>query len=435
MHTDSIRLAGVAIDHSVRQTGATLSRHHLGWEDLSCVIPHQVSRPSLRQLAGRIRRRAIGPGPVRVVENFADVGNTSSTTHLLALDRTLREGSLHRGDRIGFMIQASGLTVGTALYQFDELPGGGGTDRQKPAEAGPEVPPPESWTTPPGTAAIRLSPPVVLAKTPDDGRDSIGLALEPAMACPAEAGDCWLPPDLLIHAGVYKTDFLKEPSHAALLGGGLLAQYAGLLAPGFFAFDLVGGATGWLAAVALATDLIRGGQRRAALITASEDDFTGARGIRSAGSAVLLAPRGRGPGLGQFAFYHGDDDGLDFSVTESNHSGSPEVQLHRRSGNNARLQRFFLEALADYLSKVNLKPTDCSAVIAPCLPELRRVMGRSFGWSPSRFSPTGEQDWFTSTIPHALHGAAPMDPDRPVLITTVGAGSTAAFALAYRPAE
>ena len=47
-----------------------------------------------------------------MVINVEDFGNTSSTTHFVALHRYLTEGRFQRGDKVLLLALASGLEIG-----------------------------------------------------------------------------------------------------------------------------------------------------------------------------------------------------------------------------------------------------------------------------------------------------------------------------------
>jgi 3-oxoacyl-[acyl-carrier-protein] synthase-3 len=56
-----------------------------------------------------------------VVTNVLEFGNTSSTTHFVALYKYLSEGRFKTGDRIMLISFASGLEVGVVIFEMDGL--------------------------------------------------------------------------------------------------------------------------------------------------------------------------------------------------------------------------------------------------------------------------------------------------------------------------
>jgi len=55
------------------------------------------------------------------VYNLEEYGNTASTTHFVALYRYLEERRFRAGDRILFLIFASGVVAGSLILTMDEL--------------------------------------------------------------------------------------------------------------------------------------------------------------------------------------------------------------------------------------------------------------------------------------------------------------------------
>ena len=65
---------------------------------------------------------------IHVVVTVDEFGNTSSTTHFLALWKYLREGRFAPDDRVLLLSIASGLEVGIVIFKVDELVGRYGHD-------------------------------------------------------------------------------------------------------------------------------------------------------------------------------------------------------------------------------------------------------------------------------------------------------------------
>ena len=56
------------------------------------------------------------------IVNVQDRGNTASTTHFVALWDHILNGTIKSGDNVLFVIAASGVNLGVALYTLDDLP-------------------------------------------------------------------------------------------------------------------------------------------------------------------------------------------------------------------------------------------------------------------------------------------------------------------------
>lgn len=90
-----------------------LDRNGLTMEEISWVIPHQANDRILDASAKRL-----GMDPAKMVSYIADLGNTSSASIPISLDRMVAEGKLHRGDRVILCGFGGGLTYGAALMVY-----------------------------------------------------------------------------------------------------------------------------------------------------------------------------------------------------------------------------------------------------------------------------------------------------------------------------
>ena len=134
---------------------------------------------------------------------------------------------IQSGDNVCFCIFASGLTVGTAIYTFDDLP-----DRVRRVNAGnqaleqhrpdrvtvvsdPPAPRPQPAPDPVGLRRIRIES--IGAARPDGRSDTLGLANHALKNCLEQSTHRSQDVDVLIFAGVYRTQFISEPAIAASL--------------------------------------------------------------------------------------------------------------------------------------------------------------------------------------------------------------------------
>jgi len=120
MYTRARRIHKVAIDNVPPLLREVLSAGDLDVTDIDYFIPHQTSTRAIR--AGiRELRKEFGVMPRHVVENVELFGNTSSTTHFVALHRMLQKGELQQGERVLLLALASGLEIGVILFMVDDL--------------------------------------------------------------------------------------------------------------------------------------------------------------------------------------------------------------------------------------------------------------------------------------------------------------------------
>src|SRR5919198_2750443 len=125
-----------------------LARTGTAPSELAHIIPHQTSRRSIRTADRRLRGKLPGSGPSpNMIDNLTERGNTATTTHFLAVRDHARMGAIRSGDRVMFAVNGSGLTVGNALYTFDDLP-----DRLR--DSGPVAASPAARPTRPATGTL-----------------------------------------------------------------------------------------------------------------------------------------------------------------------------------------------------------------------------------------------------------------------------------------
>ena len=95
-----------------------------GWtlDDLQHIIPHQVS---VRAIENGVRAvsRYLGDTVPDITRCCADhYGNTSTTSHFLAIHDAIRQGRIQNGHNAMLVSGASGIVIAHALYTFDDLP-------------------------------------------------------------------------------------------------------------------------------------------------------------------------------------------------------------------------------------------------------------------------------------------------------------------------
>jgi 3-oxoacyl-[acyl-carrier-protein] synthase III len=95
-----------------------------GWTlaDLQHIIPHQVS---VRAIENGVRAvsRYLGGALPDITRCSADhYGNTSTTSHFLAIHDAILQGIIRNGDNAMLVSGASGIVITHATYTFDDLP-------------------------------------------------------------------------------------------------------------------------------------------------------------------------------------------------------------------------------------------------------------------------------------------------------------------------
>lgn len=311
MLTDAIKASAVALDHSVGHAHRVVDAHRWGADEVSHVIMHQTSTTTLDGAIEELNRHFGQPicNHDNTVNNLAQRGNTASTTHWVAVMDLIRQRRINPGDKAVFAISGSGQTIGTALYQFDDLPKRiGASTRSTPLPAEP---------TKPRRYGVQ-----VVAATVDATKHSVnsydprysGHFVVESAACAADSclrSAAWDADDvdLIIHSGVYRDDFLSEPAIAAIIAGELKMNsdrpHQGERQT--LALDLLDSGRGVLTACSVVASMIGGGKISRGLVTASEVENNpleeDQRGIAELGSALALQ-RTDDPqvGFGEFQF-------------------------------------------------------------------------------------------------------------------------------------
>jgi 3-oxoacyl-[acyl-carrier-protein] synthase-3 len=127
MYTDARTIHKVAIEDSLPLLREALDQAGLKFDDIDYLIPHQTSARAIKKGVRDYAER-LGIAPKHVVVTVDEFGNTSSTTHFVALWKYLREGRFAKDDRVLLLALASGLEVGIIIFKIDQLVNGHGHD-------------------------------------------------------------------------------------------------------------------------------------------------------------------------------------------------------------------------------------------------------------------------------------------------------------------
>jgi len=120
MFTKARTIHKVAISESPPLLKEALETAGLSFGDIDYVIPHQTSARAIERGAKEIGER-LGVQPKRVVVTVDEFGNTSSTTHFVALRKYLGERRFKKGDQLMLISFASGLEVGVLIFPVEEI--------------------------------------------------------------------------------------------------------------------------------------------------------------------------------------------------------------------------------------------------------------------------------------------------------------------------
>lgn len=436
MVTDSVTQTAIAVKHSVPYVAAVMQRH--GWrpETADQLLMHQTSEASINDAILTINR-VFGAGAAsraNTICNLAERGNTATTTHFVALYDYINAGRINSGDNVVLSITGSGQTIGTALYTFDDLP-----DRMRRAASGHSARAKRSGGRRelPATPRVRIEG-IGAAEPAAAQPSSIQFAVDAATACLTDSGVEPADVGLVIHAGIYRDDFLSEPAVATLVAGevGINAEPESADAPKTFAFDVLNGAVGFLNGCHVAAGMIGAGRTGHAMVLASEvenntpDSGYPRTGITETGSAIMLSPSDGSEGFGRFVFEHHPEHRGALATYTQERGGRTWLRVDR-DPNLARIYAGCLpSAVKELLTLETLEPEDIALVFPPYLPgAVLDDLAAHIGVDRSRFVDLEAQgqtsDPFTSILPYQIADARRrglVKPGDVALIMAVGSG-------------
>jgi 3-oxoacyl-[acyl-carrier-protein] synthase-3 len=122
MFSDARTLQEVGIEDTVPLLREALDQAGLEFDEIDYFIPHQTSARAIKKGVKEFSER-MGHAPKHVVVTVDEFGNTSSTTHFVALWKCLSEGRFAKEDRVMLLAIASGLEVGIVIFKVDQLVG------------------------------------------------------------------------------------------------------------------------------------------------------------------------------------------------------------------------------------------------------------------------------------------------------------------------
>ena len=417
MLTDAIRTTAVGIRH-----GAMHSLHMLqraGWSPERChhLIMHQTSDRSLKEGARHVNK-LLGKMVCHdgnMINNLAERGNTATTSHFVAVMDNIVNQRIESGDSAVFGITGSGMTIGTALYTFDDLPD---RVRRPPSmeEKARRAPSARLSVPTPATRRrrVRIESFGIIPEGWRDERGSTGLAKIAAEKCLEQSSRARNEIDLLIHAGVYRDEFAMEPAIATMIAGELgICDGVDLLGePKTFAFDVFNGAIGLLNACHVAIQMIGAKRHRHVMVVASEIENnrkvlpSSLRGVRETASALILDESpDEGTGFGDFVFRY-DTRHIDafLSYTGLEH-GRPYLNFIE----DPLLHDFYLDCIPDAVNELlEIEGLDLSQIRAIFPPQISSAfilrVSERLKLDAERFvdaADTGE-DLFSSSLPYSF---------------------------------
>lgn len=447
MFTDSLRIHAVAIKNSVMHIVQTLKKLNWSREAINHVIMHQTARTAISELARQVNAliRDEICNHVTMINNLAERGNTSSTTHFVAIWDNMLNQRIHSQESVVFAVQASGITIGTCPYTFDDLP-----ERLHRQEEHGERP--EKIAGLPPNPRTKLEQPRIrfesIGLVPDKEvvHNSIKLATIAGADCLSrsryEPNDI----DLLLNAGVHRNEFICEPAIAAIIAGELrINDDAGEPdARRTFAYDIFNGSIGFLNACYNAIAAIKGGRAETAMVCASEIENNAEKfpdkllNIRETGSAVILdTDPDLSSGFGSFVFRYFTTYIDKFVSNIGQQRGVNYLNFEKDPELDALFIDCIPQVVQEVLDKEGLELEQIKVILPPQIssPWIRRLADK-LQVEPERCVDLAAEgrDYYTSSTPYAMRHAQDqgMVKEGDVgLIINVGSGIQVGCAIYY----
>jgi len=449
MLTDPMQVAALGLEPPARHAARLLQE--AGWtlDSVAHIVPHQISTISINEGMREIGKLFDVDVSGQVVNNLAQRGNTASNTHFVALMDQIRNHRIQTGDRALFCIAGSGISVGTALYRFDDLPDRIRRENGRTRDAAPVTTASGggflTWQAGGGArvgiTSIGLS----------DGRgtgpqaDTRDLNRRAAEDCLRNSGLDPRDVELVLCVGMHRSEFVAEPAAATMVADDLEMNHDhdDRDPRRTLAFDLVNGSVGFLNACLVAGQMIAAGRFGNSLIVAAEcphstDPDGGAfLPVEPIGSAVLLGPTDGDAGFERFLFRSFPEhvDALSSALVQER--GTTYVARACSPRWEDYLLRCAAEAIDELLESAGISLADVQAVLPP------QISGRFvsrfaeiLSLPPARMIDvtTGGADRSTSSIPLAFDQLRRHHRPRPGdlgLLVCAGAGIQVGCAL-YR---
>lgn len=377
MHTDSVNLTNVGIKSGAEYALDMLQRAGWSTDKFQHLILHQTSRMTLKSARNEINILLNNPilHDGNTIDNLEERGNTASTSHFIALADQIRNNKIQSGDKVVFSISASGLTAGTALYVFDDLP-----DRLRQFESKQSTQTMDSSKESSGeetdfiTPGIRIESVGIIPEGTITTEDSMDLLHLAATNCLKKSSYPTNDIGLLIHSGVYRSEYLLEPAYAALLAGKLNmnAAFSDPENKKTLAFDIFNGSIGFLNSCYIAQQMIAAGNFKTAMIVATEiennsDLFPDKLvGVRETASAIILdAHPITGKGFSRFLFNYHTESLNSYTTYCSTTDIKPYLQIKKDPDLEEKYIAYIIRLVEELVQEEGLEANQINIVFPP----------------------------------------------------------------------
>ena len=417
MLTDPMQAAALGLEPSARHAARVLQESRQSLDTIAHIVPHQISTISINEGIREIGKLFSVDLSSRVINNLAQRGNTASNTHFVAIMDHIQNDRIQSGDQALFCIAGSGISVGTAVYRFDDLPDrirqrNEQHDRPRHASGGSESRAFAGYNdggVRVGIASIGIAD----VRGTDAEADTRDLNRRAAEACLTNHSLDPRDVQLVVGVGMHRSEFVAEPAAATMVADDLTmnSDYDAEDSRRTLAFDVLNGSVGFLNACYLAAQMIAAGRFRNSMIVAAECPHpTGPTGadrapIQAIGSAVLLTPTDSDAGFERFLFRSFPEHVDAYSSGLVQDHGMTYLARHCSPRWEDYLLRCVLEAVDEMMAAAGISCGDLHAIVPPQISK-RFVRRFKESMSASRGCAVDvsleNMDRYTSSIPAAL---------------------------------
>ena len=419
---DPIAHTSVAVEHSVKHAQRIFDRSPWKTEEMQHLIMHQTSDRSLRdgmRAINKAFKRKICRAD-NTINNLAHRGNTACTSHFVAVWDNILSGRIRSGDKAVFGITGSGQTIGTGVYTFDDLPdrirqrqeaNTNGAPSSKPSSKLSVVARPAN-DRPVGHGRIRIRSAATLPIDDATGRNTVHVTTAAAEACLAQSPYDRRDIDLLIFAGMTRSDYISEPAIATLIGGEMKMNHLVDVddPQKTLAFDVYNGALGFFNACQVAGNMIATGEYENAMIVASElqvnrENFPEepVDWAEVASAMILDRTSAEREGFGSFAFGYDTEHAAARVTAGLYRDGKPYCRHYQ----DPRISGYYLDLIESTVQRLleqeSLSPSDFRVVLQPQFSaDFNNELAARLGIERQKLIDMNYNgDLFTSTLPCA----------------------------------
>lgn len=454
LKTDAIRMAEAGHHEASKHALKTLSRHKWGPAEVDFLIMHQASSTTTANVMREVNR-FLGTSfanPENTIDNIRHRGNTATTTHWMAIQDNILSGKIKNNQRIVLFISGSGLNIGTALYQFDDLPERIMQFSTKGIAATKKNAVPAFREALPAGRGFRVrvlaASAIRKSATDTEPTSALSLLTESASACLQKTGS-YDKNDLgvVIYTGIHRDEHIYEPAISSILAGKLdINAYVEKLDDSrrTLCFDLFNSNIAFLQACYTAAEMMRSQKISSALVATAEMENNAVvvdapqLGVTEGGAAMFLqqAPDSAG-GFGNFLFRHYPGLDHDWKTWVCWKGATTVVRQEKKTGYQYSLVRPVGNMVTELLKMEQLTPEDIDYIVPPFLDETFLELLSGTLQMPQAAMVTVEaagEEMQSLTFPFLFHRLLSDETIRPgtkALLISAGAGGQAGCSIYY----